>query len=77
MTWYIEGAPFFLSLAGIISALIVVGCQHVLKSRCTSYVCCSRDGFILVKRDSLAENNELQMELDNIPRRHSRAESDV
>jgi hypothetical protein len=77
MIWYVEGSAFFLAFTTILTGTTVVLFGYCLKSRCKKCVCCSKDNWLEIERDSLAENEELKMELDHIPFMTKNAENNV
>jgi hypothetical protein len=57
--WFmIFNGIFFISILGI----IVGAC---FKSKCSEIKFCSKDGLIFIKRDVLAENEEIKIELEH------------
>ena len=77
MIWYVEGASFFLAFASIITGFGVVIFGYCLKSRCSKFVCCSKEGFLIVIRDSLAENEELKLEILGLKKNSSEKKDEI
>jgi hypothetical protein len=67
--WYDTfNAVFFLSSASILCGGLGVLLTYCFKSKCSEFSICGKNGFIYVKRDTDAENEEIKIEMDHIPR---------
>ena len=67
--WYNTfDAVFFLSTGTIICTGLGVLLNYCFKSKCSEFSICGKNGLIYVKRDTDAENEEIKIEMDHIPR---------